>query len=65
MLYSKNKKEKLSLELFKNPTAEYRGTPFCMELYVNKEQLEQIDILKKWAWEDFIFIVELAWVGTS
>lgn len=28
MLYPKNKEKKLSLELFENPTSEYRGTPF-------------------------------------
>ena len=28
MLYKKNNTEKLDMELFKNPTAEYRGTPF-------------------------------------
>lgn len=28
MLYEKNKTEKLSEELFKNPTSEYRGAPF-------------------------------------
>lgn len=28
MFYKKNTTEKLSDELFKNPTSEYRGTPF-------------------------------------
>ena len=28
MLYKKNKNSKLDFELFKNPTAEYRGAPF-------------------------------------
>ena len=28
MLYKKNKSETLDMELFENPTAEYRGTPF-------------------------------------
>ena len=28
MLYKKNKTERLSEELFRDPTAEYRGTPF-------------------------------------
>lgn len=28
MLYKKNKSKELDSKLFKNPTAEYRGTPF-------------------------------------
>ena len=28
MFYPKNKEKELSRGLFKNPTAEYRGTPF-------------------------------------
>ena len=28
MLYKKNQTEKLDMNLFQNPTAEYRGTPF-------------------------------------
>jgi len=49
MLYSKNNEEKLSLELFKNPTAEYRGCPFfAWNCEVNKHQLlKQIDMLKE------------------
>ncbi|AJG98234.1 hypothetical protein LF65_01629 [Clostridium beijerinckii] len=49
MLYPKNNEEKLSKELFKNPTSEYRGTPFfAWNCKVNKEQLlRQIDQLKE------------------
>ena len=28
MLYTKNSEPQLSMELFRNPTSEYRGTPF-------------------------------------
>lgn len=49
MLYAKNKNEKLSAQLFKNPTSEYRGTPFyAWNCSVNKETLlKQIDQLKE------------------
>lgn len=49
MLYPRNEEEKLSLELFKNPTSEYRGTPFfAWNCKVNKQQLlKQIDVLKE------------------
>ncbi len=48
MLYTKNQTKKLDTELFKNPTCEYRGTPFwawnCK--LTNEELLEQIDNFK-------------------
>jgi hypothetical protein len=49
MLYSKNNNEKLVAELFKNPTSEYRGTPFfAWNCKVDKETLlKQIDQLKE------------------
>ena len=50
MLYDKNRNNhQLDLELFKNPTAEYRGTPFWAwncELD-EKELLRQIDVFKE------------------
>ena len=50
MIYDNNKKNKtLDYELFKNPTAEYRGTPFWAwncDLE-EKELLRQIDIFKE------------------
>ncbi len=49
MYYEKNKAEKLSDELFRDPTAEYRGAPFwawnCK--LEPKELLRQIDIFKE------------------
>ena len=49
MLYPKNKSEKLSKELFKNPTSEYRGAPFwAWNSKLEKEELKwQLDIFKK------------------
>jgi hypothetical protein len=49
MLYPKNKDKSLSKELFKNPTAEYRGTPFwAWNCKLDKELLHrQIDQLKE------------------
>jgi hypothetical protein len=49
MLYPKNKQKKLSSELFKNPTSEYRGTPFyAWNCKVTKDTLlKQIDQLKE------------------
>lgn len=49
MLYPKNNAPQLSDELFRNPTSEYRGTPFwawncALE---ESELLRQLDILKK------------------
>ena len=50
MLYDKNRNNpQLDRELFKNPTAEYRGTPFWAwncELD-EKELLRQIDVFKE------------------
>ena len=49
MLYPKNKSKTLSDELFRSPTAEYRGTPFwswnCK--LEEKELLRQIEELIK------------------
>lgn len=49
MLYEKNREKMLSDELFKNPTCEYRGTPFwAWNGKLDKETLlEQIGIMKK------------------
>ena len=49
MLYKKNSAPKLSMELFKNPTAEYRGTPFwAWNCKLEKDELLwQIDNFKK------------------
>ena len=49
MLYKKNSEASLSKELFKNPTSEFRGTPFwAWNNYLTKEELErQIDVFKE------------------
>lgn len=49
MLYSNNQEKELSLELFKNPTSEYRGAPFwSWNCKVEEDELlRQIDILKE------------------
>ena len=49
MLYKKNTTEKLNDELFRNPTSEYRGTPFwAWNSYLTKEELcRQIDVFKE------------------
>ncbi len=49
MLYPKNQDKKLSNELFKNPTSEYRGTPFWAwnGKLTNEELKEQIAIFEK------------------
>ena len=49
MLYPKNKSEKLNLELFKNPTSEYRCTPFwAWNCDLKKEELfKEIDFMKE------------------
>ncbi|MBQ6066798.1 MAG: hypothetical protein IJK89_08240 [Clostridia bacterium] len=49
MLYKKNTAPELSDELFKNPTCEYRGTPFwAWNNLLTKEELErQIDVFKE------------------
>jgi len=49
MLYPKNTEKELSRELFKNPTCEYRGTPFwawnCK--LTEEELLWQMDVMKE------------------
>ena len=49
MLYKKNTSAQLTDELFKNPTSEYRGTPFwAWNNWLTKEELcRQIDIFKE------------------
>ena len=49
MLYSKNNSKQLDLELFRNPTSEYRGAPFwAWNTNLKKEELLwQIEELKK------------------
>ena len=49
MLYMKNSAKKLDLELFKNPTSEYRATPFwAWNSKLEQEELEwQLEIFKK------------------
>ncbi len=49
MLYKKNSEYSLSKSLFKNPTSEYRGTPFwAWNSYLVKEELErQIDLFNE------------------
>ncbi len=49
MLYKKNGAPELSDELFKNPTAEYRGTPFwAWNSFLTKEELcRQIDVFRE------------------
>ena len=55
MLYKKNSEASLSDELFKSPTAEYRGTPFwSWNCNLNeKELLRQIDELKQMGFGGF------------
>ena len=49
MLYPKNQSEKLSDELFQNPTCEYRGTPFwAWNCELDKDDLLwQLEVMKK------------------
>ena len=49
MLYKKNSAPSLTEELFKNPTAEYRGTPFWAwnNLLTKEELCRQIDVFKE------------------
>ena len=49
MLYKKNTENRLSEELFRNPTSEYRGTPFwAWNSKLEKDELcRQIDIFKE------------------
>ena len=55
MLYPKSKEKALSLELFKNPTSEYRGAPFwAWNTELTKEELDrQIDILSEMGFGGF------------
>lgn len=55
MLYKKNDSKELSKELFENPTAEYRGTPFwSWNCQLDKnELLWQIEQLKKMGFGGF------------
>ena len=52
MLYTKNSEPQLSMELFRNPTSEYRGTPFwswnckvTRELIRSQTRREFMDVL--------------------
>ncbi len=49
MLYKKNSEPQLNKDLFKNPTAEYRGTPFwAWNNYLTADELcRQIDVFKE------------------
>ena len=49
MIYKKNSEKCLSKELFKNPTSEYRGTPFwAWNCKLDKEELKwQIEVFKE------------------
>ena len=55
MLYEKNKGDTFSEELFRNPTAEYRGTPFwAWNCVLDKDELVwQIDRLKEMGFGGF------------
>ena len=55
MFYPKNKEESLSLELFKNPTSEYRGAPFwAWNCKLEKDELlRQINVFKKMGFGGF------------
>ena len=55
MLYNKSKEKKLSSELFKNPTSEYRGAPFWAWNSALEEQslCEQIDIFNEMGFGGF------------
>lgn len=55
MIYPKNKSESLDLELFKNPTSEYRGAPFwSWNSHLEKDRLKkQIKIFKKMGFGGF------------
>ena len=43
MLYPKNKSKKLNEKLFKNPTSEYRGTPF----WAWNDKLEKDELIRQ------------------
>ena len=55
MLYKKNNTPKLDMDLFQNPTSEYRGTPFwAWNCKLEKEELErQIEVLKEMGFGGF------------
>ncbi len=55
MFYPKNKEKELSRGLFKNPTAEYRGTPFwAWNCKLSKDELtRQIEVLKQMGFGGF------------
>ena len=55
MLYEKNKSKELDIELFKNPTSEYRATPFWAwnDNLDKKELLWQIDRFKEMGFGGF------------
>ena len=55
MLYPKSKAPSLSAELFKNPTSEYRATPFwAWNTELDKKELEeQINIFKEMGFGGF------------
>ena len=55
MFYPKNKEKELSCGLFKNPTAEYRGTPFwAWNCKLSKDELtRQIEVLKQMGFGGF------------
>ncbi len=55
MFYCKNKEEKLSDSLFKNPSSEYRGTPFwAWNCRLEKDELiRQIDVFKEMGFGGF------------
>ena len=55
MLYKKNDTPRLDMELYKNPTSEYRGTPFwAWNCSLEQEDLEwQIDVLKEMGFGGF------------
>ena len=55
MLYKKNKGQKLDIELFKNPSSEYRAAPFwAWNCKLDKETLsEQIAYFKEMGYGGF------------
>ena len=55
MLYKKNREKSLSRDLFKNPTSEYRGTPFwAWNGHPEPEELtRQIEIFRKMGFGGF------------
>ena len=55
MLYKKNRGAELDMELFRNPTAEYRGTPFwAWNCKLDQEQVcRQVDYFKEMGFGGF------------